>query len=55
MCLVLEKDVCFPENFVLERIFEIVRRFKIAKVPRNFGTRAFFEKERKFFKLADDV
>ena len=52
MYLVLEKDVCFPEKLVLERIFEIQRVFKIARSSRKIGTRAIFGKEEKFFKMA---
>ena len=55
MFLVLEKDVCFPEIKGLEGIFEIGRVFKLVKTWKNLGTRAFFGKEGKFFKIADGL
>ena len=55
MFLVLEKDVCFPEIKGLERIFEIDRIFKLARVPDKNGTRAIFGKEGKFFKMAEGL
>jgi hypothetical protein len=52
VCLVLEKDVCFPEIKGLEGIFEIEGIFRLAGTWRFLGTRAIFGKEEKFFKIA---
>lgn len=52
VCLVLEKDMCFPEIKGLEGIFKIERIFRLARFPDKFGTRTIFGKEEKFFKIA---
>lgn len=46
MCLVLEKDMCFPEISGLERIFETGVFLEIEDFLGIFGTRQVFEKSR---------